>query len=106
MALDDLTWVDFESLVEDTLYRNLGKLHPRRAGIELALVGRERTLFNLDHPRSSGQKAPTHSLPSLPQVRPVEKTPPGLAGSWVFTNLFGQFGRNILLLSRAWAATA
>ena len=47
-ALDDLLGIDFELLGEDSLYRNLDKLHPRRAAIESALFERERTLFNLD----------------------------------------------------------
>jgi len=47
-ALDDLMGIDFELLGEDSLYRNLDKLHPRRAVIESALFEREQTLFNLD----------------------------------------------------------
>jgi len=47
-ALDDLLGIDFELLAEDSLYRNLDKLHPRRAAVESALFERERTLFNLD----------------------------------------------------------
>ena len=47
-ALDDLMGMDFESLAEDALYRNLDRLHPHRAAIESGLVERERTLFNLD----------------------------------------------------------
>jgi hypothetical protein len=47
-ALDDLMGIDFELLGEDSLYRNLDRLHPRRAAIESALFERERTLFNLD----------------------------------------------------------
>ena len=47
-ALDDLLGIDFELLGEDSLYRNLDKLHPCRAAIESALFERERTLFNLD----------------------------------------------------------
>jgi transposase len=47
-ALDDLMGMDFELLGEDSLYRNLDKLHPCRAAIESALFAREQTLFNLD----------------------------------------------------------
>lgn len=47
-ALDDLMGIDFELLAEDSLYRNLDRLHPRRAAIESALFEREQTLFNLD----------------------------------------------------------
>jgi transposase len=47
-ALDDLMGIDFEFLGEDSLYRNLDRLHPRRAAIESALFEREQTLFNLD----------------------------------------------------------
>ena len=47
-ALDDLLGIDFELLGEDSLYRNLDRLHPRRAAIESALFEREQTLFNLD----------------------------------------------------------
>ena len=47
-ALDDLMGMDFEPLGEDSLYRNLDKLHPCRAAIESALLAGEQTLFNLD----------------------------------------------------------
>jgi transposase len=47
-ALDDLMGIDFTWLAEDSLYRNLDRLHPRRAAIESALFEREQTLFNLD----------------------------------------------------------
>jgi len=47
-ALDDLMGIDFTGLAEDSLYRNLDRLHPRRAAIESALFAREQTLFNLD----------------------------------------------------------
>jgi transposase len=47
-ALGDILGVDFSSLVEDPLYRNLDRLHPNRIAIEQALVKRERNLFNLD----------------------------------------------------------
>ena len=46
-ALEDILGVDFESLADDALYRNLDRLHPQRAAIEAALVERERSLFNL-----------------------------------------------------------
>lgn len=35
-------------MAEDSLYRNLDRLHPRRVEIEAALAERERTLFSLD----------------------------------------------------------
>jgi transposase len=47
-ALGDILGVDFSSLVDDPLYRNLDRLHPNRAAIESALVERERNLFQLD----------------------------------------------------------
>jgi transposase len=47
-ALGDILGMDFRSLVEDPLYRNLDRLHPNRVAIEQALVKRERNLFNLD----------------------------------------------------------
>jgi transposase len=47
-ALGDILGVDFSSLVDDPLYRNLDRLHPNRAAIESALVERERHLFQLD----------------------------------------------------------
>jgi len=47
-ALDDLMGIDFALLGEDSLYRNLDRLHPRRAAIESALFEREQSLFNLD----------------------------------------------------------
>ena len=40
--------MDFATLVDDPLYRNLDRLHPNRAAIESALVERERNLFQLD----------------------------------------------------------
>ena len=46
-ALDDMWDVDFKTLCEDRLYRNLDRLYPNRAAIEAALVKRERSLFNL-----------------------------------------------------------
>jgi hypothetical protein len=47
-ALGDILGVDFSSLVDDPLYRNLDRLHPNRAAVESALVERERQLFQLD----------------------------------------------------------
>jgi transposase len=47
-ALADILATDFSTLSDETLYRNLDRLHPHRAGIERALAARERTLFNLD----------------------------------------------------------
>jgi transposase len=47
-ALGDILGVDFSTLVDDPLYRNLDRLHPNRAAIESALVQRERELFRLD----------------------------------------------------------
>jgi transposase len=47
-ALGDILGVDFSTLVDDPLYRNLDRLHPNRAAIESALVERERDLFQLD----------------------------------------------------------
>lgn len=48
-ALADLLEVSFDSLKEDSLYRNLDILYPNRAFVESELVKREQTLFNLDH---------------------------------------------------------
>lgn len=47
-ALTDLLQVDLDKLSDTALYRNLDRLHPKRALIESALTQRERTLFNLD----------------------------------------------------------
>ena len=47
-ALADILDVDFATLSDEALYRNLDRLHPQRAPIEQALAARERTLFNLD----------------------------------------------------------
>jgi transposase len=47
-ALADILGVDFTTLADDPLYRNLDRLHPNRAGIESDLVERERRLFQLD----------------------------------------------------------
>jgi hypothetical protein len=47
-ALGDILGIDFSTLVDDPLYRNLDRLHPNRAAIEAALVQRERQLFRRD----------------------------------------------------------
>jgi len=47
-ALPDILQVDFQTLAEDALYRNLDRLHAQRVAIEAALADRERTLFSLD----------------------------------------------------------
>jgi hypothetical protein len=47
-ALGDILGVDFEELIDESLYRNLDRLHPNRGKIETALAKREETLFNLD----------------------------------------------------------
>ena len=47
-ALGDILGTDFDTLVDESLYQNLDRLHPRRALIEQGLAERERTLFNLD----------------------------------------------------------
>ena len=47
-ALADLLGEDFDTLVDESLYQNLSRLHPQRVAIEGALAERERTLFNLD----------------------------------------------------------
>lgn len=47
-ALGDIVGVDFSRLKEDSLYRNLDRLHPNRGQIERELAEQERTLFNLD----------------------------------------------------------
>ena len=47
-ALADILGVDFSSLHEDALYRNLDRLYPNRERIEAGLAERERTLFHLD----------------------------------------------------------
>jgi transposase len=47
-ALADLLREDFDTLVDESLYQNLSRLHPQRVAIEGALAERERTLFNLD----------------------------------------------------------
>ena len=47
-ALTELLGSDFATLSEAALYRNMDRLHPKRALIESDLVERERELFNLD----------------------------------------------------------
>jgi hypothetical protein len=47
-ALSDRLDVNFNSLSESALYRNMDRLYPKREVIESALVERERELFNLD----------------------------------------------------------
>jgi transposase len=47
-AVGDILGVDFTTLGDDPLYRNLDRLHPNRVAIESALVKRERSLFSLD----------------------------------------------------------
>jgi transposase len=47
-ALGDILGTDFSELNEDSLYRNLDKLYPKREQIETELGQREKTLFNLD----------------------------------------------------------
>jgi transposase len=46
--LGDILGVNFSTLVDDPLYRNLDRLHPNRAAIESDLVEREWQLFQLD----------------------------------------------------------
>jgi transposase len=47
-ALEDILGVDFQTLSDTALYRNLDRLYPQREFIEKALVESERDLFNLD----------------------------------------------------------
>ena len=47
-ALADILGVDFSSLHDDALYRNLDRLYPNRERIETELAEREKTLFHLD----------------------------------------------------------
>ena len=47
-ALGDILREDFSTLVDETLYRNLDRLHPQRETIERELAEREKTLFSLD----------------------------------------------------------
>ena len=44
----DILGEPFDTLVDESLYQNLNRLHPQRVAIEGALAERERTLFNLD----------------------------------------------------------
>src|SRR6266478_4225844 len=47
-ALADLLGVDFSSLHDDALYRNLDRLYPNRERIETELAENEKTLLHLD----------------------------------------------------------
>jgi transposase len=47
-ALADILGDDFATLVDESLYQNLDRLHPQRVAFERELAERERTLFNLD----------------------------------------------------------
>ncbi len=47
-ALADILGEAFATLVDESLYQNLNRLHPQRVAIERELAERERTLFNLD----------------------------------------------------------
>ena len=47
-ALGDILKQDFSKLEDETLYRNLDRLHPNREQIERELAEKEKTLFNLD----------------------------------------------------------
>jgi transposase len=47
-ALADILGEPFDTLVDESLYQNLDRLHPQRVAIERALAERERTLFHLD----------------------------------------------------------
>lgn len=47
-ALADLLGDNFDTLVDESLYQTLDRLHPQRVEVERALAERERTLFNLD----------------------------------------------------------
>ena len=47
-ALADLLGENFDTLVDESLYQNLNRLHPQRVAIERALAERERSLFNLE----------------------------------------------------------
>ena len=47
-ALGELLGTDFTTLSQAALYRNMDRLHPKRALIESELVERERERFNLD----------------------------------------------------------
>jgi transposase len=47
-ALGDIVGVDFSTLSDEALYRNLDRLYPNRERIERELAEGEKTLFNLD----------------------------------------------------------
>ena len=47
-ALGDILQQNFSALEDETLYRNLDRLHPNREAIERELAEREKNLFNLD----------------------------------------------------------
>jgi transposase len=47
-ALSDILSEDFSELEDESLYRNLDRLHPKRELIERELAEQEKTLFNLD----------------------------------------------------------
>lgn len=47
-ALSDILRVDLSDLSDESLYRNLDRLHPNRQQIEGQLAEREKSLFNLD----------------------------------------------------------
>jgi len=47
-ALADILGENFDTLVDESLYQNLNRLHPQRVAIERELAERERTLFHLD----------------------------------------------------------
>jgi hypothetical protein len=47
-ALGDILQQNFSALEDETLYRNLDRLHPNREAIERELAEREKTLFNLE----------------------------------------------------------
>ena len=47
-ALSDILKEDFSELEDESLYRNLDRLHPKRELIERELAEQEKTLFNLD----------------------------------------------------------
>jgi transposase len=47
-ALSDILGTDFSAPSDESLYRNLDRLHPNREAIERELAEREKTLFHLD----------------------------------------------------------
>ncbi len=47
-ALADILEIDLSTVDDDTLYRHLDRLHPKRAEVEAALAKRAEQLFNLD----------------------------------------------------------